>query len=49
MAQDFEAVYAKNIRSGSYSSGDGTFTSVLTSNSDDAIIGMRLLIKQVQL
>jgi|TARA_Y100000296_G_C5058382_1_gene198486 hypothetical protein len=41
MAQDFEAVYAKNIRSGSYSSGDGTFTSVLTSNSDDAIIGFR--------
>jgi|TARA_Y100001951_G_C11080791_1_gene151209 hypothetical protein len=34
MAQDFEAVYANDIMSGSY-------TSILTSNSDDAIIGLR--------
>lgn len=34
MAQDFEATYANDIRSGS-------FTAALTSDSDDAIVGLR--------
>ena len=34
MAQDFEATFQKDIMTGS-------FTTLLTSNSDDAIIGMR--------
>ena len=34
MAQDFEATFQKDILSGSY-------TTVLTSNSDDAIVGLR--------
>ena len=34
MAQDFESTFAYKIQSGS-------FTSLLTSNSDDAVVGMR--------
>ena len=34
MAQDFEVTFQKDIMTGS-------FTTLLTSNSDDAIIGMR--------
>ena len=34
MAQDFESTFARSIRS-------GAFTTLLTSNSDDAVVGMR--------